>query len=544
MKKFFYITTGIAFFTASSLFAASFTIDDLNLREAIPNVNLPAAHFKINLESAWNKINELNLSLSPITTGIIDSGVDVTHEEFNGINWGKTPASAKIDFGDNRGDSHGTNVAGIIGANNISATSSANYVLPQMNGVLSGVKNLNYTLENRGLSNVIQRKIPGSIFSIAAKIQDIAKNEGQIINISQETDNVLVRLQEFVRGTLEKSFSSHPSILFIVSAGNDGKPVENSLPARLSTLLNVITVGATTIDDMRYTITQDGKTTGSNYGNSVSISAPGDAVFSPTFYGKPDHYPPMISDYESFSGTSASAPLVTGVAGLLKAIKPSLTPAQIKDILIRTADPIQTGETDKRLGKGCYTNPDDPINTGCRLNALAAVCDPDVLNCAPSVIWDSGESPFGFALGWDNYSFPLFVITSGTPSSLQFFLDNVTVPVSGYFTVEGNGITYATSSIFTTGVFDEHGVWTNAHKFTVSFTESTNIPVGTSAFIVGHFGGGQWSGLWGGFQTFIGTLYGTDMISTPTLSTPAQFQLSNMSPVTTAIPMGGVISPL
>jgi len=59
--------------------------------------------------------------------------------------------------------------------------------------------------------------------------------------------------------------------------------------------------------------------------------------------------------------------MVTGVAGLIKAIKPELTPAQIKQILISNADPIQT---------------DKPI--GGRLNAFKAVCDVQVLNCAPT----------------------------------------------------------------------------------------------------------------------------------------------------------------
>ena len=90
------------------------------------------------------------------------------------------------------------------------------------------------------------------------------------------------------------------------------------------------------------------------------------------------------TDYDpNFTDTSASAPMVTGVAGLIKAIKPELTSAQIKQILIETADPIQTGELNKRIGTGCYSNPNDPLNTGCRLNAYKAVCHPLVLNCAP-----------------------------------------------------------------------------------------------------------------------------------------------------------------
>lgn len=62
-------------------------------------------------------------------------------------------------------------------------------------------------------------------------------------------------------------------------------------------------------------------------------------------------------DYKKdFSGTSASAPLVTGVAAILKSLKPALTPAEIKQILVANADPIFT---------------DKPI--GPRLNALRAV---------------------------------------------------------------------------------------------------------------------------------------------------------------------------
>ena len=81
----------------------------------------------------------------------------------------------------------------------------------------------------------------------------------------------------------------------------------------------------------------------------------------PPFTGEPEN------QYDNFfGGTSASAPMVTGVAGLIKAIKPELTPAQMKQILIETGDPIST---------------DKPI--GPRLNAYKAVCHPLVLNCAP-----------------------------------------------------------------------------------------------------------------------------------------------------------------
>lgn len=153
--------------------------------------------------------------------------------------------------------------------------------------------------------------------------------------------------------------NQYPNILFVFGAGNDGIDAQFNLPGGGIIANNVVTVASTDLTDNR--VAPFPLTFGleeSNFGSSVNISAPGIDVYAP----KPG------SSYKSnFSGTSASAPMITGVAGLIKAIKPTLTPSQIKQILISNADPIQT---------------DKPI--GGRLNALKAVCDPLVLNCAPT----------------------------------------------------------------------------------------------------------------------------------------------------------------
>ena len=119
---------------------------------------------------------------------------------------------------------------------------------------------------------------------------------------------------------------------------------------------NLVVVGATNVNDERAVF---GPLEASNFGHTVNIAAPGIDVYAPKPGGGYD---------DNFSGTSAAAPLVTGVAGLIKAIKPALTPSEIKEILTKTAntDPVIT-TTDKPIGR--------------RLNALKAVCDPQVLNC-------------------------------------------------------------------------------------------------------------------------------------------------------------------
>jgi len=358
----------------------SFAFDLLNLRNTHPEyTEAYLSSGKLLLEDTWNKLNDNNISLTPIKIGIIDNPIDASHSEFDGklvgtnmvgkVNFGNSPAWALSPHPllfSNEEKQHGIGVVGIIGANNLSGHG---FILPssspQMNGVLSGVSSLDYTLEIRSPYTQVT-----TFFNDIIRIEELRQQNVSIINLSRGSK---------VGGSfLKRKIENNPDILFVVAAGNDGIDASAEMPAKFGNeLANVITVGSVNNNDERAIFLSS---LSSNFGSSVNISAPGVNFYMPAVDGA----------YQINSGTSLSAPLVTGVAGLLKAIKSELTPTQIKQILIRTADPIQTGETDKRLGTGCYTNPNDPVNTGCRLNALAAVCDPEVgLNCAPSSIVES-----------------------------------------------------------------------------------------------------------------------------------------------------------
>ena len=73
-----------------------------------------------------------------------------------------------------------------------------------------------------------------------------------------------------------------------------------------------------------------GRTPMSNYGNNLDILAPGIYILTTA----------PNNSYEPDSGTSFSAPIVGGVVALMKEANPDLTPAQIEDILHKTADKI------------------------------------------------------------------------------------------------------------------------------------------------------------------------------------------------------------
>lgn len=59
----------------------------------------------------------------------------------------------------------------------------------------------------------------------------------------------------------------------------------------------------------------------------------------------------VATDYASFDGTSMATPHVAGVAALIRAAGPSLNPAQVRELLRRTAIPLQPNQNNE-LGAG------------------------------------------------------------------------------------------------------------------------------------------------------------------------------------------------
>jgi len=361
-------------FLINTVFAQSFNTDLTNLKNNFPT--LVMAYDKIKVFNAWDIINSKTLSFSTVNIGIIDTGVDASdgrHPEFVGVNFGQSdPISLRDNAVDFRSDlvfGHGTAVAGIIGANNLSATQALLPDSPQMNGIISGLAGSNYVLKSITAKGVITTKL-----ITTAKFGNIIDTlpSNSLVNISlKQTDCRFLAIfcikdEDFNNATnyYKEGFSKHQDKLFIIGAGNDNIDTQKSVPSNIN-LDNTIIVGATKLTDKRADF--------SDFGVGVNIAAPGEEVYAPAIRGK-GNFPssgPEINNYlTNFSGTSASAPMVTGVAGLIKAIKPEFTPKQIKTILTKTEN------TDVVI-----TDPDKPI--GRRLNALKAVCDPLVLNCAP-----------------------------------------------------------------------------------------------------------------------------------------------------------------
>jgi subtilisin family serine protease len=124
-------------------------------------------------------------------------------------------------------------------------------------------------------------------------------------------------------------------ILVVAAAGNQNVEI----PMFPAAYRDVVAVCATSTATGESEDTGDGKTSApslgvrykarfSNYGDWVDICAPGSGITSSHPAGGT-----ILS-----SGTSQAAPHVSGVAGLLKAYRPSLTAADIRSILLRYSD--------------------------------------------------------------------------------------------------------------------------------------------------------------------------------------------------------------
>lgn len=116
-----------------------------------------------------------------------------------------------------------------------------------------------------------------------------------------------------------------------ISAGNQSTFISNADNPY------VLTVSATTSSDALASF--------SNTGNIIDISAPG-AIILTTVLPTNNNY------YGYVSGTSFSAPVVAGVAALVISAKPSLSGAQVQEIIMKSADDLGNQGWDPVYGWG------------------------------------------------------------------------------------------------------------------------------------------------------------------------------------------------
>jgi RHS repeat-associated protein len=236
---------------------------------------------------------------------VIDTGVDTSHPDLAGNLWVNKQESKGKQGEDDDGDGYVDDLAGwnfVNDSNNVTddhghGTAMAGIIAAEGDNRegIAGVMWRASIMPLKALDNTGS----GTISDVVEAIDFAATHGASVINCSFGTDGYSQALLDAINR------ASMSGALVVTSAGNEGRDLsrEPYYPASY-TAGNLITVGATANGDQLAEF--------SNWGEGqVQIAAPGIDILTT--------YP--NGDYVSVTGTSAAAPLVAGVAGLLKTIR-------------------------------------------------------------------------------------------------------------------------------------------------------------------------------------------------------------------------------
>ncbi|TVP41370.1 S8 family serine peptidase [Candidatus Nitrosocosmicus arcticus] len=170
------------------------------------------------------------------------------------------------------------------------------------------------------------------------------------------------------------------SILFCASSGNDDKE-GISYPANHPL---VMACGATNQADRRKIANPPLDSWGSNFGEELSVMAPGVPIPTTDIVGSKGYN--KTGDYiDGFFGTSAAVPHLSGLAGLIFSVCPGIDPVRVRDIIENTTDKV--GDVDYSIDVD-HPRPNGTWNNEMgygRINTLRAVIAASTFN--PDIHW-------------------------------------------------------------------------------------------------------------------------------------------------------------
>ncbi len=304
----------------------------------------------VKAEEAWN----ITRGSRDIVVCVMDDGFDLDHPDFT--------ASGKIvsprDFGQNdfdpnpvsESDNHGTACAGVAlaeenGVGVVGLAPRCSFMPIRTSGWLSdnSITNLfKYAIDNN--ADVIS-------CSWSARAWDFPLS---------------TIMHEIIKKTATQGRNNNKGCVILFAAGNESRPLDGTINGQVSYQgfalhPNVIAVAASN--------SLDKQSNYSNFGPELTICAPssgspGRRIVTTDRRGINGY---STGDYTSgFGGTSSSTPLTAGLAALILSVNPELPSAQVKKIMMATADKIDQAN-------GQYVNGHSSLYGHGRINAYKAV---------------------------------------------------------------------------------------------------------------------------------------------------------------------------
>ena len=247
-------------------------------------------------------------AMPQVTVAVIDSGIDLDHELFDGR------IVAGYDFIDDDAEPddtymHGSHVAGVI-----------------VNNTLDNVKIMPL---RAGVGNILTES------AIYASIEYAIAHGANVINMSLGT--TYGSRENWTHDSIEQQAirdAERAGIVLVGAHGNDSLDTANVFPSSDDAVISVSAIdNAGTLASF------------SNYGDPIDLCAPGVNIYSSVLDG----------NYENQSGTSMAAPFVSAASALLLSTNASMSSANVRSVLQSSADDLGPKGWDKWFGYGCVS---------------------------------------------------------------------------------------------------------------------------------------------------------------------------------------------
>jgi serine protease len=371
---------------------------------------------KINATGAWNYFS----TGSTAVVAIVDNAIQYNHTDLNANKWvnpGETANNNVDDDGNGAVDdmngydvsdddnnpgppntsfNHGTHCAGDASASTNNGTGIA--------GIGFSVKIMSVKATSDGGSS-------SSITDGYAGISYAANSGADVISCSWGGSGYSSTGQNVVTNAWNMGS------IVVVAAGNSNVNTQ-FYPAAYTNALAVASSSSS-----------DAKSSFSNYGTWVDVTAPGSSIYSTI----------PSNTYGSMSGTSMACPIVAGLCGLMKSLNPGITQTALINCLLNSCDNIDSQNPSYigQLGAG-------RINAN---NAMACVAGtmnaPPNANFTASATSTCTNTPVQFTdMSTNNPTSWSWVFPGGTPASSTQQNPSVTYASPGTYSVT----LYATNS--------------------------------------------------------------------------------------------------